>query len=60
MKTPKHLQDFSPENLARIKKGFNSFVFGFAAPGEVLELETGKLEFVGNFSKKKDAEAKKP
>ena len=49
----------NPQETNPLKVGFNRFRFGFAEPGETMQ-SLGSLmviEMVGNFSRKKDAEA---
>lgn len=60
MKTlPKHLRGMDPESLRRLQSGFNRFRFGFAEPGEkLISPHNGNtFTFVGNFLRKKDADA---
>ena len=62
---PKHLREMTPENVARLQRGFNRFRFGFAEVGETLELQCSgdyegkkiKLTFLGDFKLMREAEA---
>lgn len=50
---PKHLRALTSEALTRMQTGFARFRYGFAEPGERIF----NAIYVGNFSKKKDADA---
>ena len=56
---PKHLRSLDPASLAALRTGFSRFRFGFASPGEILTSRHNgnRFEFIGNFSRMKDANA---
>lgn len=56
---PKHLSDESWAIISRPENKFQQFLFGFGEVGETVESHGGIFKFVGNFQRKKDADALK-
>jgi len=57
MTKPKHLSDESWEIISRPENKFQQFLFGLGEVGETVESRGAVFKFVGNFARKKDADA---
>lgn len=59
MTQPKHLSDESWAIISRPENKFQQFRLGFGETGETTQFGEATLKFIGNFPRKKDADALK-